>query len=106
MMSGGLPVAQAILGHRDIGTTADIYGHLTAVHLAKSLAGNLATEEDAKKRPAEKLDETGRKTLFLAEKFRNHHNPEVALLTGLCLQNLSQFASGANLGKNFCPVLF
>jgi hypothetical protein len=50
-------------------------------------------EEDAKKRPAEKLDETGRKTLFLAEKFRNHHNPEVALLTACACRicpNLSQ----------------
>jgi len=39
MMSGGLAVAQAVLGHKDISTTADIYGHLTAVHLAKHLSG-------------------------------------------------------------------
>jgi|GEM_PF-1640923 len=40
MMSGGLAVAQAVLGHRDIATTADIYGHLTAAHLARHLNGD------------------------------------------------------------------
>ena len=57
MMSGGLAVAQAVLGHRDIGTTADIYGHLTATHLARFLNG------DSVEKSVTNWDKLGQKTV-------------------------------------------
>lgn len=37
MMEGGATVAQAVLGHKDLSTTADVYGHLSAAYLAKHI---------------------------------------------------------------------
>lgn len=66
MMTDGVAAAQATLGHKDITTTVDTYGHLTAVYLknkielaniapdslrqAESLAKELTTHEDEKVR--------------------------------------------------------
>ena len=37
LIEGGPAVAQALLGHRDISTTVDTYGHLTAVYLQRQV---------------------------------------------------------------------
>ncbi len=37
MMTGGPALAQAILGHQDISTTVDTYGHLTPAYLASQM---------------------------------------------------------------------
>ena len=37
MMIGGPALAQAVLGHKDISTTVDMYGHLTAAYLASQM---------------------------------------------------------------------
>ncbi len=63
LMEGGPAVAQALLGHRDISTTVDTYGHLTAVYLQRQVdCANLSQKKLAR------LEELARKTLEISEK--------------------------------------
>ena len=63
LMEGGPAVAQALLGHRDISTTVDTYGHLTAVYLQRQVdCANLSQKKIAR------LEELARKNLEVSEK--------------------------------------
>jgi len=94
MMSGGLAVAQAVLGHRDIWTTADVYGHLTAAHLARHLddqsgMGKPGQNDDSLSDEVLKLMDDAR---LLSDRLARHRNPDVARLASLVLQILPKFA--------------
>ena len=63
LMEGGPAVAQAVLGHRNISTTVDTYGHLTAVYLQRQVdCANLSQKKLAR------LEELARKNLEISEK--------------------------------------
>jgi len=65
MMKSGVAVAQAVLGHSDISTTVDIYGHLNAVYLSHQVE------------KANVLDKTLNSFKSRAEQFINHPDSEV-----------------------------
>lgn len=70
MMQGGVAVAQAVLGHSQVGTTVDTYGHLNAVYLVRQM--ERANEGGEK---SERLKE-------LAAKLASSPDPEVRELAG------------------------
>lgn len=103
MMSGGLPVAQAVLGHKDIGTTADVYGHLTAAHLARHLGGEGDAGQNGEKGEAAEGDfRLWAEIERLARRLSAHRNPKVARLAGLILRVCPGLPRGAKkpLTKN------
>ena len=74
MMTGGIALAQAVLGHKDITTTVDTYGHLNSVYLSNQM--NLANFSK------EKLHKFSDK----ASKLITHNDPEVSEFAEKVLQ--------------------
>ncbi len=79
VMRGGIPAAQAVLGHTNVRTTMDTYSHLTSIYLSRQM--NLASMDHERAR----LEELGRK-------FLNHENEEIAELARLSV-HLCQYSS-------------
>ncbi len=80
MMQAGPAYAQAVLGHTDIITTVDTYGHLTAPYLARQM--NLMSVD------SEMIQETKKMALELD----GHEDEKVRQVAGQFLQ-LCQYLS-------------
>jgi len=89
MMNGGVALAQAVLGHKDITTTVDTYGHLNSVYLASQV--NLAHLSD----------EMLTKFAATAEKLRCHPDPEVQAFARDALQLCHYLSPGTKKGLTF-----
>ncbi|RJO67136.1 MAG: site-specific integrase [Myxococcales bacterium] len=74
MMTGGVAVAQAVLGHSQINTTVDIYGHLNSSYLVRQME------------LANGLGEEGIRLTVLATKFIEHDDPEIREMAVLAVQ--------------------
>ena len=80
MMQAGPAYAQAVLGHTDISTTVDTYGHLTAPYLSRQM--NLMSVDS----------ETMRTTKEMAMELGGHEDAKVRQVAGQFLQ-LCQYLS-------------
>ena len=80
MMQGGVAYAQAILGHTDITTTVDTYGHLTAPYLTRQM-GLMSLDS-----------EVMQETKDLAVELGGHDDEKVRRVAGLLLR-LCQYLS-------------
>ncbi len=88
MMTGGVAVAQAVLGHSQINTTVDIYGHLSSSYLVRQME------------LANGTGETSERLVTLAMKFADHGNPEVREMASLALQVCHHLSPGMKKGLN------
>jgi len=72
---------------------ADVYGHLTALHLVRHLNGGNPEEAKTEEKSENEIETMGIEALYLANKFCRHMNPEVAKLATIFLKicpNLSR----------------
>jgi len=74
MMTGGVAVAQAVLGHSQVSTTVDIYGHLNSSYLVKQMELANGTGESTER------------LVVLATKLIEHSDPEIREMASLALQ--------------------
>jgi len=88
MMTGGVALAQAVLGHKDITTTVDTYGHLNSVYLASQV--NLSHL------PEEMLS----RFADMAEKLKGHSDPEVQMFAWDAQQVCHYLSPGKKKGLN------
>ena len=91
MMTGGVALAQAVLGHKDITTTVDTYGHLSSIYLAAQV--NLSHL------PVEKLA----RFALMAETLKGHTDPDVQEFAREALQVCHYLSPGTKKGLTESP---